>query len=66
MVIYGMLPMHILVVICEKIFSFRREFDKKLDDPIWEIVSLKIEKYRPFLNIDMFKYKKILRDIVDE
>ena len=54
------------LVIFEKIFSFRRKFDKKLDDPVWEIVSLKIEKYRPFLNIDMFKYKKILRDIVDE
>jgi hypothetical protein len=55
------------LVIFEKIFSFRQKFDKKLDDPIWETVSLKIEKYKPFLNnLDMFKYKKILRDIVDE
>ena len=30
------------LVIFEKIFSFRRKFDKKLDDPVWEIVSLKI------------------------
>ena len=54
------------VVICEKIFSFREKFDKKLDDPVWETVSLKIKKYLPFLNIDVFHYKKILRKIVDE
>ena len=54
------------VVICEKIFSLREKFDKKLDDPVWETVSLKIQKYLPFLNIDVFHYKKILRKIVDE
>ena len=54
------------VVICEKIFSFREKFDRKLTDPVWETVSLKIKKYLPFLNIDVFHYKKILRKIVDE
>ena len=54
------------VVICEKIFSFREKFDKKLDDPVWETVSLKIKKYIPFLNIDVFQYKKLLRKIVNE
>ena len=54
------------LVICEKVFSFREKFDKKLDDPVWETVSLKLKKYLPFLNIDMFRYKKILRQIVDE
>src|SRR5210317_1675326 len=55
------------LVIFEKIFSFKNKFDKKLNDPIWETVSLKIQKYSPFLNnLDIFKYKKILRDIVDE
>ena len=55
------------LVIFEKIFSFREKFDKRLGDPVWEIVSLKISKYKPFLNnLDMFKYKKILRDIVNE
>ena len=54
------------VVICEKIFSFREKFDKKLDDPVWETVSLKIKKYLPFLNIDVFHYKKLLREIVNE
>jgi hypothetical protein len=52
--------------ICEKIFSFRKDFDKKLDDPVWETVSLKLKKYIPLLNIDVFMYKKFLRQIVDE
>jgi len=52
--------------ICEKILSFRERFDKKLLDPVWETVSLKIQKYNPFLNIDIFKFKKILREILDE
>ena len=52
-------------VIFEKIFSFKNKFDKKLSDPIWESVSLKIKKYSPFINIDIFKFKQILRDIVN-
>jgi hypothetical protein len=53
-------------VIYDKIFSIVKDFDKKLLDPVWETVSLKIKKYNPFLNIDVFSYKKILREIVDE
>jgi hypothetical protein len=54
------------LTIFDKIFHFSKNFDKKLDDPVWESVSLKLKKYSPFLNIDMFHYKKILRDIIDE
>ena len=53
-------------VIYDKIFGFSKIFDKKLLDPIWETISLKIKKYKPFLNIDVFYYKKILREIVNE
>jgi hypothetical protein len=53
-------------VIYDKIFSFSKDFDKKLLDPVWETVSLKIKKYNPFLNIDVFQYKKILREIINE
>ena len=53
-------------VIYDKIFSIVKDFDKKLLDPVWETVSLKIKKYNPFLNIDVFSYKKILREIIDE
>ena len=52
--------------IYEKIFGFSKNFDKKLTDPVWETVSLKLKKYSPFINIDVFQYKKILRSIIDE
>ena len=54
------------LTILEKVFSFVKNFDKKLTDPVWEAVSLKIKKYIPFININVFNYKKILRDIVNE
>ena len=53
-------------VIYDKIFHFSNDFDKKLTDPVWEIIGLKIKKYNPFLNIDVFQFKKILREIIDE
>ena len=54
------------LVIYHKIFLFGNKFDKQLLDPVWESVSLKLKKYSPFLNIDVFNYKKILRSIIDE
>ena len=52
--------------ILEKVFSFKGKFDKKLTDPVWETVSMKLKKYLPFLNINVFQFKKILRDILNE
>jgi hypothetical protein len=54
------------LIILEKVFSFRKNFDRKLQDPVWETVSLKIKKYIPFLNINVFHYKKILRELINE
>jgi hypothetical protein len=53
------------LTIWDKIFLFRNNFDQKLLDPVWEIVSLKIQKYSLFLNISIQDYKKILRNIVE-
>ena len=53
-------------VIYDIIFAFSEKFDEKLFDPVWETVSLKIRKYKPFLNINVFNFKKILREIVNE
>ena len=52
------------MVICDRILGYREEWDKKLNDPVWETVSLKMKKYKPFLNIDVFRYKKILKKVV--
>ena len=54
------------LTILEKVFSFVKNFDKKLDDPVWETVSMKVRKYIPFININVFHYKKILRELVNE
>ena len=54
------------LTIYEKIFHFSKDFDKKLLDPVWETVSLKISKYSPFLNTDIFQFKRILREIINE
>ena len=52
------------LVICDRILEYRKDWDKKLNDPVWETVSRKIKKYSPFLNIDVPRYKKILKEIV--
>ena len=52
-------------VIFDIIFSFSEKFDEKLLDPVWEAVSMKIRKYKPFLSINVSNFKKILRELVD-
>ena len=52
------------LVICDRILGYRNDYDKQLTDPVWETVSLRIKKYSPFLNIDVFHFKKILKEIV--
>jgi hypothetical protein len=52
------------MVIYDRIFLYGNNFDKKLKDPVWESVSMKIKKYNPFLNIDVFRYKRILKEVI--
>ena len=52
------------LVICDRVLEYRKDWDKKLTDPVWETVSRKIKKYSPFLNIDVPRYKKILKETV--
>ena len=52
------------LVICDMILGYGKNFDQKLNDPVWETVSRKIKKYSPFLNIDVPSYKNILKEIV--
>ena len=54
------------MVICDIILGYGKDFDKRLNDPVWETVSRKVKKYKPFLNINVFNFKKILREIVNE
>ena len=52
------------MVICNEVFGYVKDFDKRLNDPVWETVSRKIKKYSPFLNIDTPRYKKILKEVI--
>lgn len=52
------------LVICDKILGYRKDFDKKMNDPVWESISHRIKKYSSFLNINVFHYKKILKEVV--
>lgn len=52
------------MVILNQILNYKKEFDSKLMDPIWEFVSMRISKYSSFLHTDIFKYKKILKECV--
>ena len=59
----GRLSLETLLIL-DKILGYKNQFDKKLDDPIWKFVSQKLKKYSPFLNIDVFRYKKILKECI--
>ena len=52
------------MVIYDRIFQYGNNFDKKLKDPVWETIRMKIKKYSPFLNIDVFRYRKILKEVI--
>ena len=54
------------IVTLNKVFSYSKKLDKLLiNDPVWGTVSQKIKNYSPFLNVDVFKCKKIIRGILD-
>ena len=52
------------LVICDRILGYVKNFDKKLKDPVWETVSRRIKKYTPFQNINVPRYKKVLKEVV--
>jgi len=52
------------MVILNKIIGFKDDFDKKLSDPVWKFLSMRINKYNSFIHIDVFKFKSILKEII--
>ena len=54
------------LVILNEILQYVKDYDKVLDDPMWNSLRMKITKYGPLLNIDKSKYSKILKEIVSE
>ena len=48
------------MVILEKVLSYRKNFDKAINETyIWPDISKRLDKYSPFVNIDVRKYRQI-------
>ena len=52
------------LIILDQIIDYTPKFNKKLRDPVWELISQRMKKYSTFINIDVLRYKKILKEIV--
>lgn len=52
------------MIILNSILNYKSKFDKKLKDPVWEFVSIRMKKYSPFIHINMDKYKNILKECI--
>ena len=50
------------MIIFDTILNYKKDFDGKLIDPIWEMISMKIQKYSVFLQINTVKYRKALKE----
>ena len=49
------------LIIYDMILGFMKNWDKKLCDPLWESISFRIKKYKPFLSINTTKYRELLK-----
>jgi hypothetical protein len=49
------------LIIYDMILGFMKNWDKKLTDPLWEGLSFKIKKYKPFLSINTSKYRELMK-----
>jgi hypothetical protein len=47
-----------------EVLNLKEKYDDALQDPIWAIVSNKIEKFAPFLDFDSSKYRGIIRKYI--
>ena len=50
------------LIILDMVLGYVRIWDKEMRDPLWETLSFKIKKYKPFLSIPSKKYKALLLD----
>ena len=49
------------LIIYDMVLGFMKDWDNKLVDPLWENISFKIKKYKPFLSINTTKYRELLK-----
>jgi hypothetical protein len=46
------------------VLKLKEKYNELLQDPIWNIISSKLEKYSPFLEIDHIRYSEIIRKYI--
>ena len=49
------------LIVLDMVLGFTKQWDKKMTDPLWESISLKIRKYKPFLSVNTSKYKELMK-----
>tara|TARA_R110002012_G_scaffold82455_1_gene208345 strand:+ start:231 stop:842 length:612 start_codon:yes stop_codon:yes gene_type:complete len=49
-------------IVLDMVLKFIPHWDKDLKDPLWESLSFKIKKYKPFMSVPVSKYKQQLKD----
>ena len=60
--IQGRISLETLIIL-DMVLKFMSKWDKKMKDPLWELLSLKIKKYKPFLSIPTDKYRKLMKEM---
>jgi hypothetical protein len=51
------------LIILDMILGFMGQWDNELRDPLWEDISFKIKKYKPFLSINTTSFKLCLKKV---
>jgi hypothetical protein len=54
------------VVVLDMILNFVSNIDQCLDDPLWDDYSILIKNYKPFLEVDINKQKKIIMGVLQK
>ena len=50
------------LVILDMVLKFIPRWDRDMDDPLWNPLSLKIKKYKPFLSIPVKSFKELMQE----
>ena len=50
------------LIILDMCLGFMKKWDQQFKDPLWEGISFKIKKYKPFLSVNKSKYIKLLKE----
>ena len=50
------------IIILDMVLGFMKQWDKVFHDPLWEGLSFKVKKYKPFISISKPKYIKLIKE----